>query len=109
MVHNWAPSPLGNYKGRLKQIAAFGRQYKCPVLPIPQLRAPPISDAIPLMWAQQHYSLQARQRERFEELPDDDNGRVGFGSIRHIRSAAALHHSWITMVENPGRVILDQQ
>jgi hypothetical protein len=109
MVHNWAPSTLGNYKGRLRQIRAFGQQYKCPVLPVPQLTAPPISDAIPLMWSQQHYSLQARQRERFEELPDDDNGRVGFGSIRHLRSAAALHHSWITMIENPGRVILDQQ
>jgi hypothetical protein len=107
MVHHWAPGTVANYQGRLRKIQQFGQTYKCPVLPTPQLASPPISDAIPLMWAQQHYSLQKRQRERFEQPAADDNGRVGYGSIRHFRSAAALHHAWITMVNHPGRVVLD--
>ena len=52
MIHNWAPSTLNNYKGRLKIIQDFGQQYRCPVLLTPTLVAPPVSKAIPLMWAQ---------------------------------------------------------
>jgi hypothetical protein len=107
MVHNWAPSTMKNYNGRLRQLQLFGIAYRVPILTIPQLDVPPISEGLGLMWAQQHYSLQARQREKFVEQPEGDNGRVSFGSIRHLRSAASLHHGWLTMINHPGRVILD--
>ena len=106
-IHNWAPTTLSNYKGRIRQIQRFGETFRVPILATPLLESPPISEGISLMWAQQHYSLQPRQRERFKELAADDNGRVSFGSVRHIRSAASLHQAWIKMVRNPGRVILD--
>jgi hypothetical protein len=107
MVHNWAPKTIAQYKGKLKRVKEFGLKYRCPILQTPTLVEPPTSAAIALMWSQQHYSLQVRQRERFEITADDDNGRVSFESIRGIRSAAALHESWILLVENPGRVVHD--
>ena len=107
MAHNWAPKTTSNYAGKLRTIQRFETRYRTVVLRRPRLLTPPISEAIPLMWAEQECSLQLRRRERFAELPPNDNGRVGYDTVRHYRSAAAHHHTWCNLVLHPGKIVLD--
>ena len=107
MAHNWAPSTVIQYKGKLAAIRRFEQAFRFQVLRTPLLTTPPVSDSIPLMWAQQHYSLQRRtwSRSTMEVAPDMD--RLSFSTVRSMRSAAAMYNTLLTMVENPGQVVRD--
>jgi hypothetical protein len=107
MAHNWAPATVTQYKGKLAAIRRFEAAFKFPVLRVPLLNAPPVSDSIPIMWAQQHYSLQRRTWSRSTATVSPDTDRICFNTVRSMRSAAAMYHTLLTMVENPGKVVPD--
>jgi hypothetical protein len=105
MVHQWAPGTITQYKSKIMMIRTFETNFCCPVLRSPMgLRGPPAGDHIPLMWTQQFYSMQRRQWSRSTAL-GHDNERVAYGTVRTMRSAASLYHTWLSMVEQPGRSI----
>ncbi len=108
MAHHWAPSTMGVYQSKLRVLQRFAADFKVPILSIPKLSAPPTTDAIPIMWAQQYYSLQKRARERFREFDSSDDGLVCYGTTRQLRSAVSVHETWVTMLSNPGQVLLDK-
>jgi hypothetical protein len=105
MVHQWAPSTISQYKGKIRMVKEFELLFRCPVLRTPNLTAPPNVESIPLMWAQQRYSLQQRQWRRSTALIGADEDRVTFSTVRMMRSATSLYHTWMKMVEQPGQLI----
>ncbi len=108
MTHHWAPGTMSNYQSKLRVLTRFSKFFECPILDVPILPEPPVTPAIPIMWAQQYYSLQQRSRKRFNEYADDDDGRVEYSTVRHLRSAVSVQESWIAMLTNPGQIVLDK-
>jgi hypothetical protein len=105
MVHQWAPGTIDQYKGKIRLIRQFEQTFQCKVLREPELAAPICIEAVPLMWAQQFYSLQQRKWHRGTAVLTPDEDRVSYGTVRTMRSAASLYHTWLTMVEHPGQVV----
>jgi hypothetical protein len=105
MVHQWAPGTIDQYKGKIRVIRRFEVQFRCKVLREPNLTAPPHIEALALMWAQQYYSLQPRQWRRSTAILEPEQDRVSFGTVRTMRSAASLYHTWLSMVEHPGQIV----
>jgi hypothetical protein len=105
MVHQWAPSTAVQYKGKIRIIQKFEQLFRCQVLRIPQLTSPPTIEAIPLMWAQQYYSLQQRQWTRSTATVSNGEDRVTYGTVRTMRSAASFYHTWMALIEQPGQLI----
>jgi hypothetical protein len=105
MVHQWAPGTITQYRGKIQLIRRFETTFRCCVLRSPQLLAPPITEAIPLMWAQQSHSLQRRQWTRSTAVTTPDEERITFGTVQTMRSAASLYHTWISLVEQPGQMV----
>jgi hypothetical protein len=107
-AHNWAPGTINQYRGKLTVIRKFEQTFHCQVLRQPRLTRPPAAGSIPLMWAQQHYSLQTRKWTRSTAEVVQDGDRVCFNTVRGIRSAASLYNTWMSMLENPGQVIREK-
>jgi hypothetical protein len=108
MAHNWAPGTINTYKGKLNMIKRFENTFGCQILRQPTLVRPPSNESIPLMWTQQHYSLQQRKWKRSTALITPEEDRVSFTTVRALRSAAALYHTWLHMVEKPGQLIREK-
>jgi hypothetical protein len=87
-------------------IHKFEIDFGVPILRRTPLAAPPTSPAIPLMWAQEAYSLRLSPGRR------DVGGTslfVKFATVRQLRSAASHFFSWDTLVARPGAAILDEK
>jgi hypothetical protein len=108
MAHNWSPGTITQYRGKLNLIRRFEQNFHCPILRVPFLPRPPATESIPLMWAQQQYSLQDRQWTRSTAITTSDEKRVSFSTVRAIRSAASLYNTWLAMVEHPGQVVRER-
>lgn len=95
------------YQGKLNYLRAFEKQkgLEGQVLPTTPVDAPPALALIPLMWAQQQYSLQMSRWKK--KITMDDEARVSFASSRDLRSAASLHHKIDLQAAYPGRVYVD--
>jgi hypothetical protein len=108
MAHNWAQGTVTTYRSKIKLIRRFESIFGCSILQTPTLTRPPANTAIPLMWAQQHYSLQPKSWTRSTKILDPDENRVSFNTLRGMRSAASLYGTWHSMIEHPGAVIRER-
>ena len=95
LVHAWS-----------KQRSQTGPSGRPPLHPcfgeITSLIKPPRSDAIPLMWVQQHYALQPKRWRRNTSTEDVD--RVTYGTTRSLQSAASIFLKLDFQVAFPGEV-----
>ena len=98
IVHAWTGGTANQYKSKVKQVTAFeGRHPGVKILPHLTMKAPPISPAIPTMWAELDASIQiltARGRHEADRLP-------AFNTVRQIRSAIGQKAAWNMTLERP--------
>jgi hypothetical protein len=57
MLHKWAPGTHRTYHSKIRVFRGFERDLGVLVLPLTPLLRPPNGPSIPLMWAQERYSL----------------------------------------------------
>jgi hypothetical protein len=95
--YNWAETTLTQYHTKLNILRRFGTAFGVQVLCPTVLMRPPSSPAIPLMWAQQHYTLRAGRGN--SNLANE--GFVSFPTARGLRSAAAHYLAWDLQVSDP--------
>jgi hypothetical protein len=106
LVHYWSVGTHKQYQTKLSAIRQFEDQYEVRILRRSKLVAPPTGPTIPLMWAQEAYSLRQSPGRK------DVHGTslfVKFQTVRQLRSAASQFYSWDTLVTHPGQAILDDK
>jgi hypothetical protein len=89
----WKKSTMQTYGPYLTFLERFEQQYGACVLNPTHLMQPPYLAGIPLIWAQQLYSLRMYKGER-----------IKFNTIRMLRSAASLYYTWDMQVTFNGQV-----
>jgi len=102
VAHNWAPRTLTSYRSRLRFIRNFERTYGVVCLPTLKLDTPPITPAIPLMWAMQHYAL---QKPRGSHPSSGD--QVSWATARALRSAASFYNEGLMALQYPASSLRD--
>jgi hypothetical protein len=106
LLHSWAPSTLNVYNQKLRVLSRFGHQHSLALFCPTPLTAPPFSAAIPLMWAQQQYALQPSQfRKRLDTSAP--GATITYGTVRSLRSAAAMFYRLDYQIAHPGKAMLD--
>jgi hypothetical protein len=103
MAHSWAKGTHKLYQGKIRFLRRFEETFGVPVLSSRPLLLPPISDEIPLGWAQLSYSLQLGRRKDTE----GQRMTLSYGTIRQLRSAASQYMAWDMMFRHPRSVYLD--
>ena len=98
----WAKTTVKKYGSSLRYLHRFGHQFGVhPLQPSP-LQAPPRSPAVSLQWALLYYSLRTTKGK------DGELHRIGFGTTRQIRSAAAMYCTLDMQDKFPRQVIRDR-
>jgi hypothetical protein len=97
MGHNWSTGTHSQYQGKLGILRQFESEFGVRVLQATHLSKPPSPPAIPIMWAQQHYSL--RPGTRRGTAPASDG--ITFAAVRGLRSAANQFFSWDLLQAHP--------
>jgi hypothetical protein len=97
MSHHWADSTLAQYHTKLNIMRRFESYFGVSPLRPTLLERPPVSNAIPVMWAQQHYAL--RPGRGNSQLSNE--GFVSFSTARGLRSAVAHYQAWDLQVADP--------
>ena len=108
LANNWAQGTITTYRSKIKMIRRFETTYECSLLQKLTLTRRPSNEAIPLMWAQQHYSLQPRVWSRSTAIIAADEDSVSFNTIRGMRSALSLYGTWHSMLAYPGQIIREK-
>jgi hypothetical protein len=103
LTNHWAKGTLKTYQSKFNILDEFLKDLQVPVLTPSNLAYPPNGVAIPLMWAQERYSLYPAEWHR---LVSDKLDPVKFGSIRAIRSAASHFWMWDLLLAHPERLTL---
>ena len=105
MLHKWAPGTLATYYSKIR----ICRDSKCdlgvPVLPVSALICPPHGPSIPLMWAQERYSLYPA---RWKRNSDTSTATVVWNTIRALRSAAGHFFALDLLTAHPEFLVADQ-
>jgi hypothetical protein len=99
--NHWSDGTLKAYRSKFNVIKDFEDDFRIPTLPHPHLAHPPVGDARPLMWAQERYSCYPAQWKRTAQVP---RSTIKWGTIRGLRSAAALQSTFNLLQSCPSRV-----
>jgi hypothetical protein len=102
VYNHWTHGTMKAYKSKLNVISDFERDFKVPVLPRPQIARPPASESRPLIWTQERYSL---YQARWKRTVGSTENTVKWGTIRALRSAAALQSTFNLLQSIPERLI----
>jgi len=108
VAHAWSPGTHSAYQTRLRTLAQFSSAFGVPILACPEVVRPPTPKEIPLMWAQEFYSLKRSRAGRNSRLPIGEQPGSSFGTIRQLRSALSQFEALSLMVTEPGRVLSDR-
>jgi hypothetical protein len=103
LTNHWARGTLKAYQSKFSILDEFSRDLHVSVLTLSTLAYPPNGEAIPLMWAQERYSLYPSEWHRRVSAKTDP---VKFGSVRAIRSAASHFWIWDLLLAHPDRLTL---
>jgi hypothetical protein len=99
--NHWIKGRMKAYKSKLNVIQDFERDFPIHVLPCPTFTAPPLSASRPLIWAQERYSLYPARWKRHANSPETT---VKWGTVRALRSAAALQCTFNLLQSMPNRL-----
>jgi hypothetical protein len=102
MLHKWAPGTHRTYHSKIRVFRAFERDLGVPVLPLTPLLRPPNGPSIPLMWAQERYSLYPA---RWTRNAATVTSSVAWGSIRAMRSAASQFFALDLLTAHPEHLV----
>jgi hypothetical protein len=102
MLHKWASGTHWTYHSKIRIFRAFERDLGVPVLPLTPLLRPPNGPSIPLMWAQEWYSLYPACWKRDAATVTSP---VAAGSIRAMRSAASQFFALDLLTAHPEHLV----
>jgi hypothetical protein len=102
IYNHWSHGTMKTYKSKFRVLQAFEQDFRVSALPRPTLVRPPDSEARPIMWAQERYSLYPARWKRSAGLPD---ANVKWGTIRALRSAAAFQSTFNLMQSIPEQLV----
>ena len=97
----WAVGTHNAYQSKIRVIRQFERAFQVPILIDTVVDRPPTSNAIALMWVQQHYAIKPPARETRNES-------ISFQTARGLRSAAASFYRLDMQMAFPGAIIQDR-
>jgi hypothetical protein len=95
----WQHRTLQQYGPHLKYLCQFDHYYEVKTLDPSVLVRPPITPAIPIMWALLNYSLRNNK----------EGERIKHNTVRGIKSAASLYYSLDMQMAHPRQVLRDGQ
>ena len=85
IAHRWAPGTHGAYQPKLRYLRRFQNRFPgLHILEELDLSCPPHSKDIPVMWAEEAYSLRPGR---------DDDASVAYGTVRSLRSAVSQYEA----------------
>ena len=99
----WAKGTLMKYGTHLRYLQRFGKHFGVRPLQPSKLLAPPSSPAVSLQWAELYYSLRSKRGK------DGEIHRIGFNTLRQIKSAASLYYILDMQNAFPRQVLRDRQ
>jgi hypothetical protein len=102
VLNAWSVNTFRKYGPYIRWMIKFGDQYGVDPLKVTPLARPPVSGAIPLVWAELLYSL------RTSVGRDGERRRILYNTVRGLRSAAAWYHSMHLSYAYPARVMRDR-
>jgi hypothetical protein len=102
-LSSWAKDTLKKYGTHLRYLQRFGSHFGVRPLQPSVLLAPPTSPAISLQWAELYYSLRTKKGK------DGESHRIGFNTLRQIKSAASLYYVLDMQSAFPRQVLRDRQ
>ena len=100
-INCWAVGTHNAYQSKIRVIRQFERAFQVPILIDTVVDRPPTSNAIALMWVQQHYAIKPPARETRNES-------ISFQTARGLRSAAASFYRLDMQMAFPGAIIQDR-
>ena len=99
----WAKGTLMKYGTHLRYLQRFGNHFGVRPLQLSVLLAPPTSPTVALQWAELYYSLRTKRGK------DGETHRIGFNTLRQIKSAASLYYVLDMQNAFPRQVLQDCQ
>jgi len=108
VVHAWSPGTHSAYQAKFRILQQFTAAFGVAILESPKLSAPPTPKEIPLMWAQEFYSLKRSRASRHKTLPLIDQPGTSFSTVRQLRSALSQFESLVLLLTEPGRTVSDR-
>jgi hypothetical protein len=101
MAHSWSLSTHQQYQGKLSHTRRFESSHPgLNVLCSTPTVQPSNGVEIPLMWAEEEYSLRENQATQNKR---DFSGRVSYGTIRQLRSAVSQYYTVNLLNTHSGR------
>jgi hypothetical protein len=102
IAHSWSPGTHLQYQSKLAYVRGFeARHPGLNILSLAHPLAPPAGPTIPLMWAEEAYSLRLSNRR--------DNLPVTYGTVRQLRAAVSQYHMTGLINGHTGSLHRDQQ
>ena len=93
-AHAWTPDTLDDYRRNIDRLHRFASDFDVPLDLSASIPHPPVGHVIPMLWAMEHYVLQASTRS--------PTGYITFNTARAIRSAMSSYDTWIAAQQMPG-------
>jgi hypothetical protein len=106
LVSHWADGTHQSYQGKIRVLREFESTFQIPMLTTTPMIYPPNGLSIPLMWAQERYSLQPSTWKRSSNT---SSGTVAYVTIRGLRSAASQFFALDLINSDPLKLIADHQ
>lgn len=107
LAHSWSVRTHVQYQAKMKYVRNFERLHPgLVILRTPEPVHPSRGSEIPLMWAEEAYSLRP-STARAGRL--DPSAHVSYGTIRQLRSAVSQFYTISMLSEQSGGLRLDQQ
>ena len=94
------------YQQKTRYMREFEAGFGVRLLSCTPVERPPAPKSIPLMWAQQRFSLKVSKWSRRKKGTEDE-ARVTYATSRALRSAASLFHKLDLLTAYPGQVYQD--
>ena len=107
LVSHWADGTHQSYQGKIRVLREFENTFAIPMLLPTPTSYPPNGVSIPLMWAQERYSLQPSTWKRNSNTPSGST--ISFVTVRGLRSAASHFFALDLINSDPYKLIADQQ
>jgi hypothetical protein len=102
IAHSWSPGTHTQYQSKLTYVQGFeARHPGLNILSLFHPPTPPTGPTIPLMWAEEAYSLRLSNRR--------DNLPVTYGTVRQLRAAVSQYHRTGLINGHTGSLHRDQQ
>ncbi len=102
LAHFWAKQTMVKNMQAVRTFSSFLARFDLPPLLAEPVVHPPVDPSIPLAWCMLHKSIQHNPRAR-------KNNRVGFNSLRVLRSGAAAFMAFSCATLRPAHILRENK